>query len=267
MLPKLHTTLTRQYLENRLNTPPEPRRANYPPSAPQVLADRLVRRLDEQLRTGGPITDPVGWLIGRGLPQRQQCGDVRCDDRILLDSGQDCPRCEDRQADRRTQRHAVAAAVDAAMPGASEAERRAAADRELHQDVTAQAWIREHRWVQVREQQAAAQARAEAAAAQPAGDVPVAPVAPVVLPAPRPATVVPTPEPGFADADEDQELVLEDLTREQVLDWRNRAAADPSWCSTTSTGTASCRAAPVHPGVCRAGAAPGRPRAPGPRLL
>ncbi|WP_055606698.1 hypothetical protein [Streptomyces prasinus] len=191
--------------------------------APQVLADRLVRRLDEQLRTGGPITDPVGWLLARGLPQRQQCGDPRCDDRMLLDSSRDCPRCEDRQADRRAQRSAVAAAVDAAMPGASEDERRAVADRELHERVTAQAWAREHEWEQVRARQAAAKAhRAEAAAAQPA-DVPAAPVAPVVLPSPRPAAVVLAPEPEFAD---DQELVLEELTREQVLDWRNRAAAD-----------------------------------------
>ncbi|MEU1129605.1 hypothetical protein ABZ383_07020 [Streptomyces sp. NPDC005900] len=196
--------------------------------ASQVLADRLVRRLDEQLRTGGPITDPVGWLLARGLPQRQQCGDARCDDRVLLDSGRDCLRCEDRQADRRAQRHAVAAAVDAAMPGASEEERRAAADRELHERVTAQGWAREHEWEQVRARQTAAKAhRAEAAAAQPADDVPAVPVAPVMLPAPRPAPViVPAPEPGFADVDDDQELVLEDLTREQVLDWRNRAAAD-----------------------------------------
>ncbi|WP_254404979.1 hypothetical protein [Streptomyces sp. AC627_RSS907] len=196
--------------------------------AAQVLADRLVRRLDEQLRTGGPITDPVGWLLARGLPQRQQCGDARCDDRMLLDTGRDCPRCEDRQADRRAQRHAVAAAVDAAMPGASEDERRAAADRQLHERVTAQGWAREHEWAQVRARQAAAKAhRAEAAAAQPADDVPAAPVAPVAMPAPRPApAVVPAAEPEFADVDDDQELVLEELTREQVLDWRNRAAAD-----------------------------------------
>ncbi|MYU26370.1 hypothetical protein [Streptomyces sp. SID8352] len=195
--------------------------------APQVLADRLVRRLDEQLRTGGPITDPVGWLLARGLPQRQQCGDARCDDRILLDTGRDCPRCEDRQADRRAQRHAVAAAVDAAMPDASEDERRTAADRQLHQDVTAQGWAREHEWEQVRARQAAAKAhRAEAAAAQPADNVPAAPVAPVAMPAPRPApAAVPAAEPESADID-DQDLVLEDLTREQVLDWRNRAAAD-----------------------------------------
>ncbi|MFE6527568.1 hypothetical protein ACFVMA_01380 [Streptomyces rochei] len=37
-----------------------------------------------------------------------------------------------------------------------------------------------------------------------------------MLPAPRPA----------ADIDDDQELVLKELTREQVLEWRNRAAAD-----------------------------------------
>ncbi|WP_432020258.1 hypothetical protein [Streptomyces sp. 1222.5] len=195
--------------------------------APQVLADRLVRRLDEQLRTGGPITDPVGWLLARGLPQRQQCGDALCDDRIMLDSGRDCPRCEEKQADRRAQRSTVAAAVDAAMPGASEAERRAAADRQLHERVTAQAWAREHEWEQVRARQAAAKARAaEAAIAQPADDVVAAPVTPVVLPAPRPAAVAPAPEPEPGDVDDDQELVLEELTREQVLDWRNRAAAD-----------------------------------------
>ncbi|CAM5246130.1 hypothetical protein ACPXCO_38265 [Streptomyces cyaneofuscatus] len=34
-----------------------------PANAPQLLADRLARRLDNQMRLGGPITDPVGWLI------------------------------------------------------------------------------------------------------------------------------------------------------------------------------------------------------------
>lgn len=194
--------------------------------APQVLADRLARRLADQMRLAGPIKDPVGWLIGLGLPQRQRCGDVRCDDRILLDSGRDCPRCEERQEDRCDQRRAVAAKVDAAMPGASEAERRAATEQQLHQDVTARAWAKAHEWEQVRARQAAAaRARTEAAAAQPADDVPATPMAPVVLPAPRPAAVAPAPEPELADVD-DRELVLEHLTRKQVLDWRNRAAAD-----------------------------------------
>ncbi|MDX5566612.1 hypothetical protein PYK79_29610 [Streptomyces sp. ID05-04B] len=193
---------------------------------PQVLADRLARHLETQMRLHGPIKDPVGWLIGLALPQRQQCGDARCDDRVLLDSGQDCPRCSERQEDRRDQRRAVAAAVDAAMPGASEAERRAATATQLHQDVTARAWAKVHEWDLYRQQQAAAaQARAEAAAAQPEDDVPAAPVAPVVPSAPRPAAVL-APFPEAADVDDDQELVLEDLTREKVREWRVRALKD-----------------------------------------
>ncbi|MGX1676296.1 hypothetical protein [Streptomyces sp. NPDC055400] len=187
-----------------------------PADAPQILADRLARRLEDQLRLGGPITDPVGWLIGRGMPQRQECGDVRCDDGALLDSGRDCPRCEDRRADRRAQRRAVAAAVDAAMPSASETERRTAAEQQLHETVVARAWAREREWEQVRARQAAAaQARTGAAAHRPVDEVPPASVALVVVPAPRPAPVV-----------VDHDLVLEDLTREQVLDWRDRAAHD-----------------------------------------
>ncbi|MFB6784875.1 hypothetical protein ACFCX0_48545 [Streptomyces sp. NPDC056352] len=193
--------------------------------APQVLADRLARRLKDQMRLAKPIRDPVGWLIGLGLPQRQQCGDVRCDDRVLLDSGRDCPRCEGRQEERRSQRRAVAAAVDAAMPGASEEERRAATAQQLHQDVTARAWAKAYEWNQYRARQAAAQARAKAAAARPEVDVPATPVAPVVLPAPRTAVAAPAAE--VADVDDDQKLVLEDLTREQVRDWRVRAMKDP----------------------------------------
>jgi hypothetical protein len=179
------------------------------------------------MRLAGPIKDPVGWLIGLGLPQRQQCGDVRCDDRVLLDSGQDCPRCEEKQADRRDQRRAVAAAVEAAMPHASEAERRAATEQQLQQDVTARAWAKVHEWDRVRARQAAAaQARAQAAAALPEENVPAAPVAPVVLSAPRPGLIASAPEPADVD-DQEQELVLEDLTRDQVRDWRVRALKDP----------------------------------------
>ncbi|MFE9679441.1 hypothetical protein ACFYO5_35930 [Streptomyces sp. NPDC006259] len=196
-------------------------------NAPQVLADRLTRRLEDQMRLAAPIKDPVGWLIGRGLPQRQLCAEPRCDEGALLDSGRDCPRCEDRQIDRRGQRHAVAAAVDVAMPGASESERRAAIEQQLHQDVTARAWAKAYEWEQVRARQsAAAHARAKAAAVQLADVVPAAPVAPVVMPAPRPAAVVPAPEPESAAVDDDQELVLEKLTREQVRDWRVRGMRD-----------------------------------------
>ncbi|MFF3516578.1 hypothetical protein [Streptomyces sp. NPDC002573] len=193
--------------------------------APHVLADRLARRLDDHMRLNGPINDPVGWLLAWALPQRQECGDALCDDRMLIGSGRDCPRCEDRQADRRAQRHAVAAAVDAAMPYASEAERRAVTERHLHETVTTEAWAREHRWEQVRARKAAAaQARAEGAAAQSVAREASVPSAPAVLLAPRPVPAVPASEPQGEDVVQD--LVLEDLTREQVLDWRIRAAKD-----------------------------------------
>ncbi|SDE33152.1 hypothetical protein F610DRAFT_06845 [Streptomyces sp. LaPpAH-199] len=195
--------------------------------APQILADRLARRLENQMRLGGPITDPVGWLIGRGLPQIRLCAEPRCDEGSLLDSGRDCPRCEDRQADSRATRHAVAAAVDAAMHGASETERRAATDRQLHETVTARAWAQAAEWEHYRVRKAEAKAaRAEAAAVQPADDVPAASLAPVTLPAPRPSAAVPNLEPEIADVDDDQELVLEDLTPDQVRDWRVRAMKD-----------------------------------------
>ncbi|MER5494281.1 hypothetical protein [Streptomyces sp. NPDC002490] len=52
-------------------------------------------------------------------------------------------------------------------------------------------------------------------------------MAPVVLPTPCPtAVIIPAPEPEFTDVDDDQDLVLEDLTREQVRDWRVRALKD-----------------------------------------
>lgn len=200
-----------------------------PADAPQILADRLTRRLETQMRLGSPITDPVGWLIGRGLPQIRLCAEPRCDEGSLLDSGQDCPRCEDRQVNSRATRHAVAAAVEAAMPRASETERRAATDRQLHETVTARAWAQASEWEQYRARKAEAKAaRTEAVAAQPDDDVPAAPVAPVVLPAPRPAAAAPALEPETADVDNDQELVLEDLTPDQVRDWRVRAMKDHS---------------------------------------
>ncbi|MFE5097764.1 hypothetical protein ACFRCI_47825 [Streptomyces sp. NPDC056638] len=125
------------------------------------------------------------------------------------------------------------------MPRASETERRAAIERQLHQDVTARAWAKAYEWEQHRARQAAAKAHAEAAAAQPADVVPAAPVAPVVLSAPRPASIVPAPEPEPADVvDNDQGLVPEELTPEQLRNWRVRGLKDHQVVSTTSTGTA-----------------------------
>ncbi|EGJ72722.1 hypothetical protein STTU_p0109 (plasmid) [Streptomyces sp. Tu6071] len=197
--------------------------------APQVLGARLFRRLGEQIRTGGVIRDPAGWLLARGLPQRQQCGDVRCDDRILLDSGQACPRCEDRQVDRRAQRRRIAAEVEERLPYAGEEERRAATVRQLHEDVRAAGWAREWEWERVRARQAAARARADAARQ----DQPE-PTAPALgaLPAPRARVLASrTAAPAVAPAGRQvrevvDELVLEELTREQILDWRARATYD-----------------------------------------
>ncbi|MFF3733338.1 hypothetical protein ACFYXM_24230 [Streptomyces sp. NPDC002476] len=134
-------------------------------------------------------------------------------------------------------------AVDAAMPGASEAERREATATQLHQDVTARAWAKAYRWEQVRARQAvAAQACAEAAAEQSAGDVPAAPMAPVVLPAaPRPVAV---PDP--VDGDD----------QEQVRTWRVRGMKDHSvvFDNIDQYGETS---AGVQPPAGRRGAAPG----------
>lgn len=102
---------------------------------------------------------------------------------MLLDSGRDCPRYEDRQVDRRAQRHAVTTAVDAAMPGASESELRTAAEQQLREIVVDRAWVKTREWDRARKA-AAAQARTEAATAQLAPGVPAAPV---VLPVSRPA--------------------------------------------------------------------------------
>ncbi|MFF2520179.1 hypothetical protein [Streptomyces sp. NPDC058086] len=63
-----------------------------PGDAPRLLADRLTDRLEE---TGGEalVTGPYGWLIRRGLLQRQACSDRRCDDGIRLDTGSECENC------------------------------------------------------------------------------------------------------------------------------------------------------------------------------
>jgi hypothetical protein len=47
-----------------------------------------------------------------------------------------------------------------------------------------------------------------------------------VLPPPRPAAVAATPEAADVDHDQERPLVLEDLTPDQVRDWRVRALKD-----------------------------------------
>lgn len=57
-----------------------------------------------------------------------------------------------------------------------------------------------------------------------AAQLPAASAGPVVVPTPRP---VAAPVAAVDDVDQEQELVLEELTRDQVRDWRVRAMKDP----------------------------------------
>ncbi|MGW2688896.1 hypothetical protein ACWC6I_37780 [Streptomyces sp. NPDC001414] len=60
--------------------------------AERILQDRLKRRLAEQGMV--PVTDPVGWLVGRALPRRAVCPEGRCDDGRRMDTGADCAACQ-----------------------------------------------------------------------------------------------------------------------------------------------------------------------------
>ncbi|GAB2606649.1 hypothetical protein GCM10027168_44360 [Streptomyces capparidis] len=136
--------------------------------APGLLADRLADRLAE---TGGEgrVRNPLGWLLGRGLVQRQACADRRCDDGIRLDNGAACPACTAIVGDRRALRARLATEVDAAMPGADPAARRAALqDRLRHEtELAAEDRARHRAQIEVeraRRQAARDEARARAAA-------------------------------------------------------------------------------------------------------
>jgi hypothetical protein len=193
-------------------------------AAADVLADRLARRLVAQ---GGPlaVTDPVGWLIGRGLPQRPGCSDVRCDEHVRLDTGDECATCTYLLDDRRAQRRRIAAAVDAELPGMGESDRRTETERRLHQATTAEAWAKQQRREQLEVERAERRAAAAAgtAAAVNAPDEPLNQRAQTSVP---PALTLPGALGKTVQDDERTPLVLEDLSRDQVLDWRTRAAKD-----------------------------------------
>ncbi|MER6116178.1 hypothetical protein [Streptomyces sp. NPDC001743] len=138
--------------------------------APVVLADRLERRLAAQF--GQPVRDPIGWLLGRGLPQRAECYAPACDDRVRMDTGQVCPSCELLIEDRRALRHRVAQAVAGVLPALDPEAFRAEVERRLSREVARLAAEesvrrehakverarREEAWARQREEQAAAQA-------------------------------------------------------------------------------------------------------------
>ncbi|GGX29394.1 hypothetical protein [Streptomyces chryseus] len=127
---------------------------------PRLLADRLTDRLKE---TGGEalVDKPYGWLIRKGLVQRQACTDRRCDDGIRLDTGADCEMCGNVLHIRRARRARIAAEIDRELPGLSDGERRRVLEDRLRQ----QAAIEAEDFVWRREQARAEQARREAARA------------------------------------------------------------------------------------------------------
>ncbi|MFF2751744.1 hypothetical protein ACFVVA_40180 [Kitasatospora sp. NPDC058048] len=124
--------------------------------AAAALADRLQHRVRHQ---GGSalVTDPVGWLLAKGLPQRAECAHPACDDGLRLDTRTDCVTCEQQLTDRRSNRHALVHEAVAHLPvGAASDQRRAAVDQHLHRH----AMLRAEQ--QVADRQRAEQRRAEA---------------------------------------------------------------------------------------------------------
>ncbi|MFD4260768.1 hypothetical protein ACFWR9_24875 [Streptomyces sp. NPDC058534] len=127
---------------------------------PRLLADRLTDRLKE---TGGEalVDKPYGWLIRKGLVQRQACTDQRCDDGIRLDTGADCEMCGNVAHIRRARRAKIATQIDRELPGLGDSERRQVLEERLREQVAIEA--EDLVWRQ--EQARAEQARRDAARA------------------------------------------------------------------------------------------------------
>ncbi|MFJ8313332.1 MULTISPECIES: hypothetical protein [unclassified Streptomyces] len=108
-----------------------------PELAGSVLATRLQRRLNDQ----GPhaVTQLVGWLLHRGLPQRPDCWSHVCDDGIRMDTGGPCESCACRIGDRQSVRRSVSEAVAEDLPWASSDVRRAEVERRLQSGLRKQA--------------------------------------------------------------------------------------------------------------------------------
>ncbi|MER6365905.1 hypothetical protein ABT238_34210, partial [Kitasatospora sp. NPDC001527] len=100
-------------------------------SAAAALADRLRHRLHAE--GSALVTDPVGWLLAKGLPQQAGCSHPACDDGIRLDTRTGCVNCEQQLTDRRTAHQALVREAVAQLPaGTDSAQRRAAVDAHLH---------------------------------------------------------------------------------------------------------------------------------------
>ncbi|MGW1106139.1 hypothetical protein [Streptomyces sp. NPDC002540] len=136
-----------------------------PGGAPQLLADRLTDRLKE---TGGEalVDKPFGWLIGRGLVQRQTCSDRRCDDGTRLDTGGGCENCANVIHIRRARRARIGAEIDRELPGLSDGERRRVLEDRLREQAVIEAEDLALRQEQARAERARREAARAAAAEQ-----------------------------------------------------------------------------------------------------
>ncbi|MBQ0972866.1 hypothetical protein KBZ00_17220 [Streptomyces sp. RK31] len=131
-----------------------------PERAEVVLSERLERRLIAQ--QGEPVRDPVGWFLGRGLPQRAECYAISCDDGVRMDTGLVCSSCELLIRDRKALRRQVARAITEAQSRLSPEEFRTELERRLSREVArqaAQASARRERAVVERAQREEAWAR------------------------------------------------------------------------------------------------------------
>ncbi|MEU3136409.1 hypothetical protein ABZ691_26980 [Streptomyces sp. NPDC006854] len=131
-----------------------------PEGAPQLLADRLTRRLTE---TGGEamVAKPFGWMTGRGLIRRPSCSDRRCDDGIRLDTGDSCESCANVLHIHRARRAWMRADIDRELPGLAAGERRRILEERLRERVATEA----ENLARGQEQARAERARREAARA------------------------------------------------------------------------------------------------------
>ncbi|MDD9376490.1 hypothetical protein M8Z33_07355 [Streptomyces sp. ZAF1911] len=100
-----------------------------------VDAEHLAAQVGQRYLDAGPVVDPVGWLLGRGLAEWD--APCTCDPR---EPWYVCPACKASSArteERRAQRTLAAVQVKAEMPYASPADRRREAGRRVHQQVNA----------------------------------------------------------------------------------------------------------------------------------
>ncbi|WP_319656984.1 hypothetical protein, partial [Streptomyces scabiei] len=142
--------------------------------AERILRERLKRRLTEQGTV--PVTDPVGWLVGRALPRRAVCPDGRCDDGRRMDTWADCAACQMLVLDGRALRSRAFAKATTALAGGRvdrpgfEAElnacwqREAAAAAVRREQAVQERHARERVWTEQRARHAAQEAARQALA-------------------------------------------------------------------------------------------------------